>query len=106
MANRILEHASKLQAKIDALPLAKIESLSASLALEPSEHFAYQTQQSRAHALGILSTDEAQTIYVALGESPSPSNGNWARLTSLALKVSITQLMHELLSAQLAARRG
>lgn len=59
------------------------------------EWFAYQTAQSRAHAMGVLTTEEAQVIYRALGgEAPGP--GGWAAGTDLATKVVVTKVLGEL----------
>lgn len=62
---------------------------------EVLEHFAYQSAQSHAHAAGRLSTSEAQTIYVALGEVPDETG--WAAGTDLATKLVVTQVLAELI---------
>lgn len=61
------------------------------------EHYAYQNAQSVAHATGLLTLDEAQIIYQALGEVGSEKNGGWAKGTDLATKVAVTMLMAEIL---------
>lgn len=61
------------------------------------EHFKYQETQARAHAMGIISTEVAQIIYNALGEVMNSDNGGWQDDVTLARKVSITQLMGELI---------
>lgn len=78
---------------IDPASLAPLE---ASLAVTFEEHFAYQNAQARAHALGRITTAEAQTVYVALGEVGSDENGGWAAGTDLATKVVVTNLMLQL----------
>lgn len=84
--------------KPDGSPITgDLGKLDAELAITGLEHFAYQTAQARAHALGKLSTGEAQTIYIALnGEAPGP-NGGWAASADLATKVIVTQVIGELM---------
>jgi hypothetical protein len=69
----------------------------------PFEHVAYQNAQARAHATGTLTTAEAQTVYIALGEAPSASG--WAAGTDLATKLVVTELMAELVGRSVALRR-
>lgn len=71
-----------------------------------AEHAAYQDTQAWAHVSGILTTEEAQTIYVALGEVGSTKNGGWAAGTDLATKVVVTNVMRELLDAKIRAFRA
>jgi len=68
------------------------------------EHFAYQNAQARAHAAGTISTDVANVIYRALGESMSSKNGGWREGVTCARKVTITNLIGELLAATLAEK--
>lgn len=63
------------------------------------EFAAYQSLQARAHAMGTLTTAEAQTIYVALG-GEAPSANGWAAETDLPTKLVVTQILHELMSAR------
>jgi hypothetical protein len=80
--------------KPDGTPITgDLDSLEASLALTPLEVVAYQNAQARAHVMGILTTEEAQTIYAAIGEG-----GDWAQGTDLATKVIVTQVIGELLA--------
>lgn len=60
------------------------------------EWFGYQNAQARAHATGKLSTAEAQTIYMALGGEVMSTSG-WSSSTDLALKLTIVQVMGELM---------
>lgn len=101
--NRITRAISKTRAKLDTLDPAKVAEVDASLALDAGEHFAYQEQQARAHAAGILRTDEAQVAYIALGEVGSADNGGWADDTDTATKYAVTVLIGELLAGRLAA---
>lgn len=76
---------------------ADLPGLEATLAVTFQEHFAYQNAQARAHATGVLTTEEAQVVYVALGEVGDPANGGWAADTDLATKVVVTNLMGQLI---------
>jgi len=67
------------------------------MAVTFGEHFAYQNAQARAHVSGKLSTDEAQIIYIALGEVGSQDNGGWASGTDLATKVVVTLTIGQLI---------
>jgi hypothetical protein len=55
----------------------KLQKVDESMALEFRDFVDYQSTQSQAFAMGWLSLDEAQTIYTALGEAMSESNGGW-----------------------------
>ena len=102
-SNRILEAAARMQAALDSGqkidgsgPItADLDELERSLALTPMEVFAYQNAQARAHATGKLTTGEAQTVYAAIGEG-----GDWAKDTSLALKLTIQTLMGQLIGGR------
>ena len=97
MANRITKYAAMVTAKLDALdgigldgrPLSDFER---ELDLSPLELVAYQEAKSRAMLDGRITQAEAQTIYAALGES-----GAWPKRTSLAMKVTVTNLMTQLI---------
>lgn len=108
MANRILDAAARYAGRIetqrkagvslDGKPIGPaLERLDENMALTHSEHYAFQTAQAQAHAGGRITTDEARTVYVALGESMSSSNGGWGKHVELPLKVAITQLISELI---------
>lgn len=102
-ANRLTVAIEKVQAQIDAkLDETSAKALGDTLAVTFDEHFRFQELQAQAHVMQNLSTDEAQVVYIALGEVGSPSNGGWAADTSLATKVVVTQLMGELLAKKLA----
>jgi hypothetical protein len=79
------------------------QKLDEGMSIDFDEHFAFQREQSQAHAGGILSPEVAQQVYNALGEVHTPSNGGWAKGTSTATKCLVTQLMHELLSRKVEA---
>lgn len=65
------------------------------------EHAAFQDTQAWAHINGIISADEAQVIYNALGEVGSSANGGWAQGTDTATKVVVQQMVMELLGIKL-----
>ena len=97
MSNRILDYQATIQGRLDTLPAAKVQAANESMAITPSEHFEYQRMQSQAFALGVITLDEAQTVYRALGETCNPSkNGGWKAHVNCALKVTITKFIGEL----------
>ncbi len=102
--NRVEAHAATVREaiangqKVDGSgPIGDTAALDRELALTFEEHFAYQNAQARAHASGLITPDEARTIYRALGEVGSETNGGWARGTDLALKVTVTTVMGQLI---------
>lgn len=88
------EIGTSLQGEPISESLVKLDN---EMSITASEHFAFQDAQARAHAGGVLSLDEAQTIYVALGNVQSTTNGGWQPHVDLPLKLTITQTMGELL---------
>jgi hypothetical protein len=107
--NRIDAAIERQQARIDALvekgvdlqgqPIApSLANMDATMALSFKDHADFQSHQSRAAAMGKLNTDEALTIYNALGEYHHADNGGWQDGVTLATKVIVTQAMSELLS--------
>ena len=113
-SNRIDEAIGRQQARIDTLvadgvdlkgqPIeASLAKNDETLALTVSEHAEFQKCQSRASVMGILNTDEALTIYNALGEYHNDENGGWQDGVSLATKVIITQAVGELLERRIKA---
>lgn len=104
--NRIEAAAARLRERIakgvkpDGSPItADLGELDESMAVSPIEVFAYQNAQARAHATGKLSTAEAQTIYTALTGGVA-DNGHWSPHVDLALKVTITNVIGELLGGR------
>lgn len=84
--------------RLDGQPLPKTfdrDAFERTLDNTPQEHFTYQTIQSQAHAMGKITTAEAQVIYIALGEVPAADG--WAEGTDLATKVIVTQALGELI---------
>jgi hypothetical protein len=109
--NRITRHAEGVQALVDAggqdgalSTPEQIASFEKEMAIDSSEHFAFQEAQAYGHMAGNLTQEEAQTIYMALGEVQNDGNGGWQPQVSLALKVTITLLMKELILAKMSDR--
>ena len=100
--NRVEAHAAQVRKLIesglkpDGSPIGDVDALDRELSLSLGERFAYQNAQAKAHASGILTTDEAMTVYRAVGEAGSKANGGWPKGTDLALKVTVTSLMAQL----------
>jgi len=105
MSNRVITYAADIRArqasglKPDGSPVGDLDDLDASLAISFGERAAYQDAQAAAHASGVLTADEALTVYTAIGESGSDANGGWPAGVDLALKVAVTALMGQLLGA-------
>ena len=94
--DRIEASIARVQVQIDAADAAGVAKLNASLAaLDPLEFCAYQNEQARAHAAGVLSTDEALTVHNILNE--------WDA-ASLAARITVTKLIEELMRPRVAGR--
>ena len=111
-SNRIDAAIERQQGRIDKLiesgvdlkgqPIeASLQNMDETLALTVQEHADFQNQQARANAMGTLNTDEALTIYAALGEWHNADNGGWQDGVILAAKVIITHAMGELLERRI-----
>lgn len=96
--NRLTARLPAIRARFDRLSDEERADLDATFAVAWDEHFAYQQEQARAHAMGRITTEEATTIYAALGEVGSPENGGWAAGTDTATKVVVTLAMRDLLA--------
>lgn len=99
--NRMIE---ECRTKCEALDPEKYEELDKEMAVDFSDHFQFQQLQASCHVQGVLTSEAAQIVYVALGEIGSESNGGWAAGTDLPTKVIITQLMGELLKLKIAGK--
>ena len=93
--NRITDAIADMTDRLKTISAAKRQRLGASLTLDAGEVCGWQTCQARAHAEGVLTTDEAQTIYNAIRSWDSQS---------VPAKIVITQSIQELLKGQIAAR--
>jgi hypothetical protein len=96
--NRVAAAVAKIRIKFDALDAAEQLGLDEAMAVAFDEHFAFQNAQARAHVEAKLTTDEAQLVYIALGEVGSVENGGWAAATDTPTKVAVTMLMGQLLA--------
>ena len=99
--NRIEAAIERTMPKVWALDEAKKAALEKNCAITFEEHFAYQNAQARAHAMGILTLEEAQVVYVALGEVGSEANGGWAQGTDTTTNVVVTRMIGELLAKRI-----
>ena len=116
--NRVEAFAEKLREsiasgqKLDGSgPIGDIEELDAGMSLSITEAAAYQDTQAWAFMRGILTKDEALTVWRAIGDPtdpdgtlPDPANGGWSTRTDVALKVAVTRVMAELYPARLRDR--
>jgi hypothetical protein len=103
-ASKMTDAIVAMRTKIEGLSPEQRKGLEDGMAVDFQEHFQYQEQQARAHAMGKISTEDAQVIYNALGEVGSSSNGGWAADTDLATKVVVTQAIGQLLGMTLGKR--
>lgn len=107
MTNRITGLIERYEERIEKLGGVGLDgrptdSLHDEMRLTMSEFVKYQELQASAHASELITTDEAMTVYRALGgESFNP---DWPKGTSLGTKVAITQLMGELVSMRIKAK--
>ena len=93
--NRITDAIVDMTDRLKTISAAKRKRLGAGLTLDAGEVYSWQTCQARAHVEGVLTTDEAQTIYNAIRSWDSQS---------VPAKIVITQSIQELLKGQIAAR--
>jgi hypothetical protein len=97
MPNRISSAITQIESRLEKLDESDRNKLERDMSVTFQEHFAYQTAQARAHAMGRITYDEAQIIYASLGEIGSDNNGGWSEGTTLAAKVAITSVMFDLI---------
>ena len=95
--NRVTAAIAQMRERVATLEPDKIARLEEVNAVSSFEHAQYQNQQARAHAMGRLTTAEAQVVYMALGEVGNSENGGWATDTDLATKLVVTKIIGELL---------
>lgn len=101
--NRVEDYIARAQKRIDAfggesgmgMNGKPIASLHETNALTLADFLAFQNLQASAHVMGRITTEEAMTVYHALGGEAFI--GDWPKGTSLATKIAITRLMGELL---------
>ena len=89
--NRITDSIARVKDQIASADADKVAALDKSFGtLDFAEVHAYQNAQTRAHASGLLNTDEAMTVYQVIN--------TWNTAT-LAARVTVTKLMGELITA-------
>lgn len=108
MANRIETSIATHSERIAGLngvglngkPLSEVEE---ELTLRFEEFVAFQNEQARAHAGGLITSDEAMTVYRLLGGESHAGDENygWPKGVTLAQKMVVTNLMGELMSRRL-----
>ena len=100
-SNRVQAMIDRVQAKFDSGEIAKskMDDLDKAMKTGFMDLVRYQDLQASAHARGLITTEEATQIYQLLG-GEAPSESKWDKLT-LAQKVTITQVMGELMGAKL-----
>lgn len=105
--NRVVRYAEKIQSlldgglKPDGSPLGDVKRLEGDLDISLMELVRYQEAKSIAQLKGLLTVDEAVTVYNALGRESggSADNGGWGDGVTLAMKITITTLMMQILQA-------
>jgi len=109
VANRIADLIGQYEARIEklggvGLDGRPLETMHEEMKLSMAEFVQFQNLQAGAHAQGLITTEEAQTVYISLGgESFHP---DWPEGTSLGTKTAITQFMMELIERRIKGRRG
>lgn len=98
--NRVANLISTLEGRVAALPQDKRDDLEQTATFDFEEFVELQNLKSAAQASGLLSLEEAQTVYMTLGEG-GPDKVNRA---SLATRCAMLQLLKELLGAKVKGR--
>lgn len=107
MTNRIVDAIVALHKRLDVrlgsaqdIPEERAlqERLDREMDIDAEEYSVFQERKSLAQASGVLTVDEATSIYAILGSGPADFNAQ-----TLARKVIVTQTVKELLAASLAA---
>ena len=82
---------------IGAVTQSKLDALDADLNISMAEYVVFQQSKSEFQAGGVISCDEAMTIYAALGFGPGHFN-----MQDLATKVVLTGILEEMLARKIA----
>lgn len=104
--NRIVESITAMRAQIekrisDGIATRKqVAEAAGKMDMDYTEWSLFQDTKSLAHASGLLTAEEAQTVYAVLGGSPEEFNSNDA-----GTKAVMTKLFAQLLQWK-AAKRG
>lgn len=91
--NRLSDAITRARVKVNSLDPVARQNLEETLELTLEEVFAYQNAKTRAMLNGIITQEEAQLIYAAIGEG-----GSWPKRTDLATKVIVTLALEEILT--------
>jgi hypothetical protein len=102
-SDKLSKHIDMIRERLKDRDEDVVAKLDNDLVITFEEHFRFQETQAWAHAMGIISTNDAQIIYNALGESMSSKNGGWKSHVDTATKVSITMIVGELLNKKVKA---
>lgn len=84
--------AEKNRLEMGIITQEQVDALNKSLDMEMSEYVKFQELKSLASVDGTLTLDEAQTIYMLLGNTPDQFNRQ-----SVGAKAALTQIFSELL---------
>ena len=102
MASRLLDAIQRANAKAATLPKAQLDKLNRGLKTPWKDLVQFQNLQAQAHAMGKISTEEAQVLYrIYGGESPSPEK--WDRLT-IGERVVGTKAAEEMIRMRMRGR--
>jgi len=94
--NRLLEARERIALRLDDMPETARRKVREKASLSTDELFVYQGWKSRAQLEGLLTLDEAMTVYTWLGEDEARDELGWPTDTDLAARVATTTLMLEL----------
>ena len=92
IGNRIQWAIRDMKTRLEGGSDAKLKRLQAGLTLDTMEHYAWQTCQSRAHAEGVITAEEAMTLYRAIQ--------NWTE-QPVEVRIIVTESIKELFTQQL-----
>jgi hypothetical protein len=105
--NRIITGITAMRAQLEKrisdgdATRAQADAMHSSLDMSLEEWTMFQGVKSEAHASGMLSHDEAQTVYACLGSSPADFN-----LLDVVAKATLTKLFQEWRMAKRGTHRG
>lgn len=94
--NRLLEARERIAQRLEDMPETARRKVRESASLSVDELFVYQAWKSRAQLEGLLTLDEAMTVYTWLGEDEARDELGWPVDTDLPARVATTTLMLEL----------
>ena len=103
IANAIAAKNAEIKAKLIAGKITRkqIDDTATALDMDIEEHAMFQNIKSLAVAQNLLTLDEGQMVYVALGEVVTVFNGQ-----DVGTKAVLTGLLKELLASRIKERSG